>query len=80
MTFVVSCLKLSILYILLGYFSFLTVNDSTASVTRQQNNLVVPHSRTDTDARAFIITGPKIWKALPFDVTSTAFHACFKSK
>ncbi|RUM30450.1 MAG: hypothetical protein DSY42_04590 [Aquifex sp.] len=61
-------------------YSFLTVHDSTASVTRQQNNLVVPYSKTETGARAFTVTGPKTWNSLPFNITSTTSHASFKSK
>ncbi len=34
-------------------FSFLTVHDTTASITLQKNNLVVSRSRTETGARAF---------------------------
>ncbi len=61
-------------------YMFLTVHDSTASVTKQQKNFVFPHSKTDTGARAFAVTGPKTWNSLPFNVTSTTSHASFKSK
>ena len=61
-------------------YSFPTVHDSTASVTRQQNNLIVPRSKTDTGARAFAVTGPKLWNSLPFNITSTTSHGSFKSK
>ncbi len=61
-------------------YSFLTVHYSTASVTRQQNNLVVSRSKTDTGARAFVVTGSKMWNSLPISITSTTFHDCFKSK
>ncbi len=39
-------------------YSFPTVHISV-SATRQQNNLVVPRSRTDTGARAFTVIGLK---------------------
>ncbi len=60
-------------------YSSLTVHESTASVTKQQKNLVVPRSKTDTGARAFPVTGPKTWNSLPFNITSTTSHASFKS-
>ncbi len=59
-------------------YSFLTVHESTASVTRQQKNLVVPHSKTG--ARALAVTGLKTWNFLPFNITSTTSHASCKSK
>ncbi len=59
-------------------YSFLTVHESTASVTRQQKNLVVPLSKTDTGARAFAVTGSKTWNSLPFNITSITSHASFK--
>ncbi len=61
-------------------FSFLTVHDTTASITRQQNNLVVPRSRTETGARAFSVIGPKVWNSLPCDLTSITSLPRFKSK
>ncbi len=61
-------------------YSFLAVHESTASVTRQQKNLVVPLYKTDTGARAFAVTGPKTWNSLPSNITSIISHASFKSK
>ncbi len=61
-------------------YSFLTVHDSTTSVTSQQNNPVVSRSKTDTGARAFAVTGPKMWKSHPISITSTTFRANFMSK
>ncbi len=61
-------------------YTFLTVHETTASVTRQQKNLVIPCFNTDTGARAFAVTGPKTWNSLPFNITSTTSHASYKSK
>lgn len=61
-------------------YSFTTVGDSTASVTRQQNNLAVPRFRTDTGARALAVTGPNIWNSLPHRITSTTSHTTFKTQ
>ncbi len=60
-------------------YSLLTVLDNTVSVTGQQDKLVVPHSKTDTGAKAFADTGPKAWNSLPLNITSTITHASFKS-
>ncbi len=41
------------------------VNTVTNSTTRQQSDLYVPRSRTDTGARQLCIRGPKLWNTLP---------------
>ncbi len=61
-------------------YSFPTVHDISASVTRQQDNLVVPRSRTDTGARAFTNIGPKAWNSLPANILSASSQASFKYK
>lgn len=45
-----------------------TVNYMTDSTTRQQNNLYVPRSNTDTGARSFHVLGPKLWSQLPNEI------------
>ena len=61
-------------------YLFPTVHETTASVTRQQNKLVVPHSKTDTGTRAFRVTGPKTWNSLPLNISSATSYASFKSE
>ncbi len=45
--------------------SFKTVNEATGSITRQNNNLYVPRTRTDSGARSLAVLGPKLWNKLP---------------
>ncbi len=47
---------------------FLSVRDVAPSGTRQQNNLVVPRTRTNAGAKAFTAVGPKVWNSLPQDI------------
>ncbi len=81
-TYDICCTKIKIINNVYpdGLYSFLTVHDSAASVTSQQNNLVVSRSKTDTGARASAVTAPKTWNSLPISVTSTTSHINFKSK
>ncbi len=45
--------------------SFKTVIEATGSITRQNNNLHVPRTKTDTCARCLAVLGPKLWNELP---------------
>ncbi len=45
--------------------SFSTVSEATGSITRQNNNLYEPRTRTDSGARSLAVLGPKIWNELP---------------
>ena len=60
--------------------SFSTVQNATSSVTRQRNNLVVPRAKTDTGAKAFSVSGPKMWNSLPENVSSATTLSSFKSR
>ncbi len=44
--------------------------DVTNSITRRQNFLHVPNTKTDAGARNLNVLGPKIWNDLPSVVTS----------
>ncbi len=39
---------------------FKTVKEVTGSITRQNNNLYVPRTRTDSGARSLAVIGPKL--------------------
>ncbi len=45
--------------------SFETVNEATGSITRQNNNLYVPRTRTDSGARSLAVLRTKLWNELP---------------
>ncbi len=60
--------------------SFLTVQNVTRSITRQRNNLAVPRTKTDTGAKAFSVSGPKMWNSLPANVSSATTLSSFKSR
>ncbi len=60
--------------------SFSTVHDVTRSFSRQQNDLYTPRANTDTGARSLAILGPKLWNALPSQITSANSLPVFKSK
>ena len=48
-------------------FEFPTANDvrGTAVVTRQNNKLFIPRTRTNNGARSLYVEGPRLWNALP---------------
>ncbi len=51
------------------YKNFPTVHEVTESITRQQNCLYVPKTRTDAGARCRDVLGPKLWNNLPSNLT-----------
>ena len=57
-----------------------TVPSTTNSVTRQQNNLVITKTKTDTGARAFSIIGPRQWNSIPDDICNTSTLSEFRHK
>lgn len=57
-----------------------TVNNVTNSTTRQQNNLYVRRTNTDTGARAISVLGPKLWNSLPPEVKDSVSLSTLKSK
>ncbi len=59
---------------------FLSVRDVAPSGTWQQNNLVVPRTRTNAGAKAFTAVGPKVWNSLPQDIRDTSFLISFNRK
>ncbi len=61
------------------YKSFPTVHEVTESITRQQNMLYVPQTRTDAGARSLDVMGPKMWNSLPSDITDVATLTSFKN-
>ncbi len=63
-----------------GHLSLPTVSTVTQSTTRQQNNLYVPRTNTDTGARAFSVLGPKLWNDLPSDIKNSSNLNTLKRK
>ncbi len=49
--------------------SFKTVIEATESIARQNNNMYVPRTRTDSGARSLAVLGPKLWSELPTCIT-----------
>ena len=62
------------------YKNFPTVHEVTNSITRQQNSLYVPNTRTDAGARSIDVLGPKMWNNLPSNVRDVVNLASFKSR
>ncbi len=60
------------------YKKFPTVLKVTESITRQQNCLYVPKTRTDSGARCRNVTGPKLWNNLPSNITDAGSIFSFK--
>ena len=61
------------------YLKFSTVRENTASATRQENNLYVQRTRTDSGARATTVCGPKLWNLLPHDIVNSGTLHGFKT-
>ena len=59
---------------------FPTVHNTTNSVTRQQNNLAITKTNTDTGARAFSISGPRKWNSLPDNISNASTLSDFRHK
>ena len=59
---------------------FPTVQNTTNSTTRQQSNLTVLRTKTDTGARAFYINGPRKWNSLPQHVTTANTLSGFRHR
>ena len=49
-------------------------------VTRQNNNLFIPRTRTNTGARNLHVEGPRLWNSLPNDLLDCQSLSCFKKK
>ncbi len=49
-------------------------------ITRQQHNLYVSHTNTDHGGRSLRVLGPKIWNALPDNVTSSLTLQVFRKR
>ena len=54
------------------------VGDYNTRVTRQQNNLFVPPTRTLTGEREMRVEGPKLWNSLPEEIKNSASMHSFK--
>ena len=54
------------------------VGDHTTRVTRQQNNLLIPPTRTLTGEREMGVRGPKLWNSLPEVVKNSVSIHSFK--
>ena len=52
----------------------------TAVVTRQNNKLFIPRTRTKNGARNMKVEGPRLWNSLPDNVASCQSISCFKEK
>ena len=61
------------------YLKFSTVGENTVSTTRQENNLYIQRSRTESGARATTVCGPKLWNLLPHDVVNSGNLHSFKA-
>lgn len=62
------------------YKKFPTINESTNRVTRQQQCLYVPKTRTDAGARSLNVIGPKSWNNLPNNITDAVTLSSFKGR
>ncbi len=60
------------------FLKFPKVRETTFSATRQENNLFVRRTRTDTGARATSVCGPKFWNTLPQCILSSGSLHSFK--
>ena len=60
--------------------SFCPVSSITRTSTRQQNNIFVPRTKTDSGDRAFAIKGPKMWNALSSEITNSTTLNTFKHR
>ena len=60
------------------FLTFPTVNDIRPSVTRQANNLFIPHARTDMGAKQLNIKAPRAWNSLPMHIRETPNINTFK--
>ncbi len=60
------------------YKSFPTVHEVTGSVTRQQNRLHAPKTRTDAGAGSIDVMVPKMWNNLPSNITDVVTLASFE--
>ncbi len=57
-----------------------TVQSVTGGRTRQRNNIVLPRTKTDSEAKALYVNGPTTWNALRSSVTRANTLSNFKSK
>ncbi len=62
------------------FMQFPTTNEilQNSDTTWQQHNLYVFHTNTDHSERSFIVLGPKIWNALPDNVTNSLTLQVFR--
>ena len=60
--------------------SFKTVQEVTNNITRQNNKLYVPRSRTQTGERRLAVLAAKLWNELPTHVTQATSLSSFKHK
>ena len=49
-------------------------------VTRQNNKLFIPRTRTNTGARNLLVEGPRLWNSLPNNLLSCQSLLCFRKK
>ena len=63
-------------------FSMPTVEDVRGElvITRQNDCLFIPRTRTDTGARALSVRGPSFWNQLPADIRNCHNITSFKTK
>ncbi len=58
--------------------SFSTVNEATGSITKQNTNLYVPRTRTDSGARSLAVLGPKLSNELPTCIKDAPIRQIFR--
>ena len=59
-------------------YSITRVNEMNNRITRQENDLYIPQTRTVVGERQVLVRGPKLWNKLPVEIKNTASIAVFK--
>ena len=49
-------------------------------ITRQENDLYIPQTRTVVGERQVPVRGPKLWNKLPVEITNTVSITAFKKR
>ena len=59
-------------------YNITRVNEMNNRITRQENDLYIPQTRTVVGERQDLVRGPKLWNKLPVEIKNTASIAVFK--
>ena len=60
------------------FLSLPIVRDVSTVNTRQQDQLYVPKTKTQSGTRSILVDGPKYWNSLPHNVRCAQSMRCFK--